>query len=155
MNRILGPQSGKTFSKPPNLMAIPVKGLVSTKANHRSQVTSWATEEGQNPQGPPVRKKPPKEYSTPPQARGLLSGTNTRVPKEDGLMVINFNSSEQSRARLQLQLTPMCASSTTPGLWGQAPPHPTPRPRAPPRLTSKGWLYLARHLEIGSATPDV
>ena len=33
-------------------------------------------------------EKPPKEYSTPPKAQGLLSGTNTRVPDEEGLMVI-------------------------------------------------------------------
>ena len=38
-------------------------------------------------------KKPPKEYSTHPQARGLLSGTITRVPKEEELMVINIDSS--------------------------------------------------------------
>ena len=41
-------------------------------------------------------KKPPKEYST-PLARGLLSGTNTRVPEEE-LITINIDSSEQSRA---------------------------------------------------------
>ena len=45
-------------------------------------------------------KKPPKEFSTPLQAHGLLSGTNTRVPKEEELMVINIDSFEQSRARL-------------------------------------------------------
>ena len=45
-------------------------------------------------------KKPPKEYSTPPQARGLLSRTNTRLPKEEELMIINIDSSKQSRARL-------------------------------------------------------
>ena len=69
------------------------------------------------------RKKPPKEYSTPPQARGLhppgalvcthwqvkksprqfysnrlgaqglLSGTNIRVPEEEELMTINIDSS--------------------------------------------------------------
>ena len=50
-------------------------------------------------------KKSLKEYSTPLQARGLLSGTNTRVPKEEELMVINIDSSEQSRVQLQLQLT--------------------------------------------------
>ena len=50
-------------------------------------------------------KKPLKEYSTPPQARELLSGTNTRVPKEEEIMTINIDSSEQSRARLQLQPT--------------------------------------------------
>jgi len=41
-----------------------------------------------------------KEFSTPPQARGLLSGTNTRLPEEDELITINIDSSEQSRARL-------------------------------------------------------
>ena len=61
-------------------------------------------------------EKPPKEYSTPPQARGLLSGTNTRVPEEEELMIINIDSSEQSRARLQLQLTPGCGGSASPGL---------------------------------------
>ena len=43
-------------------------------------------------------EKTPKEYSTPPQARGLLLGTNTRVPKEEELIIINIDSSEQSRA---------------------------------------------------------
>ena len=43
-------------------------------------------------------KKPMEENSTPPQARGLLSGTNTRVPEEEELITININSSEQSRA---------------------------------------------------------
>ena len=39
-------------------------------------------------------KKPPKEYSTPPQAQGLLSETNTRVPEEEELIAINIDSSE-------------------------------------------------------------
>ena len=47
---------------------------------------------------------------------GLLSGTNTRVPKEEELMVINIDSSEQSRVRLQLQPTPRCVSSASPDL---------------------------------------
>ena len=68
-------------------------------------------------------KKPPKEYSTPPQTRGLLLGTNTRVPKEEELMTINIDSSEQSRVRLQLQ--------------------PTPSVQTPPRPTLEGWLHLA------------
>ena len=42
-------------------------------------------------------EKPPKEYSTPPQVRGLLSGTNTRVHEEEELITINIDSSEQSR----------------------------------------------------------
>ena len=61
-------------------------------------------------------EKPLKEYSTLPQARGLLSGTNTRVPEEEDLMVINIDSTEQSRARLQLQSIPRCAGSTSPNL---------------------------------------
>ena len=69
-------------------MAIPAKGLVSTEGNHRSQVMSWATEEGQKPSKSSHLEKPPKEYSTPLKARGLLSGTNTRVTKEEGLMVV-------------------------------------------------------------------
>ena len=44
-------------------------------------------------------EKPPKEYSTPPQPRGLLLGTNIRVLEEEELMTINIDSSEQSRAR--------------------------------------------------------
>ena len=43
-------------------------------------------------------EKPLKEYSTPPQAQGLLLGTNTRVPEEKELMTINIDSSEQTRA---------------------------------------------------------
>ena len=43
-------------------------------------------------------EKPLTEYSTPPQARGLLSGTNTMVPEEEELMAINIDSSRQSRA---------------------------------------------------------
>ena len=42
-------------------------------------------------------EKPPKEYSTPLEAQGLLSGTDTRVSKEE-LITINIDSSEQSRA---------------------------------------------------------
>ena len=78
-------------------------------------------------------------------SRYIVSGTNTRVPEEEKLMVINIDSTEQSRARLQLQPTPRCAGSASldpeaaisasPDLWGQAPPHPTLRPRAPPRQT--------------------
>ena len=45
-----------------------------------------------------------------------MLGTNTRVPEEEGLMVINIDSSEQSRARLQLQPTPRCAGSASPDL---------------------------------------
>ena len=54
-----------------------------------------------------------------------MSGTNTRVHEEEELMVINIDSTEQSRARLQLQLTPRCASSASLDLRGRAPPHPT------------------------------
>ena len=39
-------------------------------------------------------EKPLKEYSTPPQAQGLLLGTNTRVPEEKELMTINIDSSK-------------------------------------------------------------
>ena len=44
---------------------------------------------------------------------GLRSETNTRVPKEEELITINIDTSEQSRARLQLQTTPGCASSAS------------------------------------------
>ena len=47
----------------------------------------------------------------------LLSETNTRVPEEEELMVINIDSSEQSRARLQLQPTPRCVGSASSDLW--------------------------------------
>ena len=46
-----------------------------------------------------------------------MSGTNTRVPEEEELMVINIDSSEQSRARLQLQPTPRCAGFALLDLW--------------------------------------
>ena len=49
-------------------------------------------------------------------------------------MTINIDSSEQSRARLQLQ--------PTLGTW------------APPRPTSRGGLPLARPLGAGSASTD-
>ena len=52
-----------------------------------------------------------------------LSETNTRVPEEE-LMVINIDSSEQSRARLQLQPTPRCAGSASPNLWVEGPTSP-------------------------------
>ena len=51
----------------------------------------------------------------------ILSGTNTRVPEEEELMVINIDLSEQSRARLQLQPTPRCAGSASPDLSGATP----------------------------------
>ena len=60
-------------------------------------------------------------------------------------MVINIDSTEQSRARLQLQPTPRCAGSASadpeaaisasPDLWGWALPRPTSRPQAPSRPT--------------------
>ena len=49
-------------------------------------------------------------------------------------MTINIDSSEQSRARLQLQ--------------------PTPGAQAPPRPTSGSGLRLARPVRVGSALPD-
>ena len=63
-----------------------------------------------------------------------VSGANTKVPEEEELMVINIDSSEQSRARLQLQPTPM----------PRAPPRPTPRLRALPRPTLGFALRLAQ-----------
>ena len=48
--------------------------------------------------------------------KSYMSGTNTRVPEEEELMTINIDSSEQSRARLQLQSTPQHASSASSGL---------------------------------------
>ena len=59
-------------------------------------------------------------------------------------MVINIDSFEQSRARLQLQPTPRCAGSASPDLRGWA----------PPRLTSGGGLRLTRPLGAGSASPN-
>ena len=41
-----GSESGKIFSDPPYLMAIPPRGSITTKGNHRPQVTPWATKEG-------------------------------------------------------------------------------------------------------------
>ena len=43
-----------------------------------------------------------------------MSEINTRVPEEDELIVINIDSFERSRARLQLQPTPRCASFASP-----------------------------------------
>ena len=57
--------------------------------------------------------------------RTFVSRTNTRVPEEEELITINVNSSERSRARLQLLSTPRYASSASPGLRGLAPSHPT------------------------------
>ena len=68
------------------------------KGNRHPQDTPWATTRRPRPSESSHSKKPPKEYSTPPQARGLLSESNTRVPEEEELMVINIDSSEQSRA---------------------------------------------------------
>ena len=45
-----------------------------------------------------------------------VSRTNTRVSKEKELMTINIDSSKQSRARLNFQPTPRCASSASPDL---------------------------------------
>ena len=42
-------------------------------------------------------------------------------------MVINIDSSEQSRARLQLQPTHRCVGSTSHDLWVGAPNSPTPQ----------------------------
>ena len=42
-------------------------------------------------------EKPLKVCSTPQQARGLLSGTNTSVPEEEDLITINIDSSKLSR----------------------------------------------------------
>ena len=47
---------------------------------------------------------------------GLLSGPNTRVPKEEELMVINIDSSEQSKSRLWLQSAPRATISASPNL---------------------------------------
>jgi hypothetical protein len=55
----------------------------------------------------------------------LLSHTNTRVPGEKKLMVINTYSPRRLKARLQHHLT----------LRKQFPPHPTPRVWVPPRPT--------------------
>ena len=111
-----------------------------------------------------LSKNPLKEYSTPPQARGLhppgalvrtrwqvkiaprqfylnhlgaqglLSRIDSMVPEEEELMTINIDSSEQSRARLQLQPTPCVKAS----------PHPT-----------LGFaLRLAQPDIAGSSSPD-
>ena len=52
-------------------------------------------------------------------------------------MVINIDSSEQSRARLQLQLTPGARAPPRPTSGKGGPSRPTPRPRALPRLTPR------------------
>jgi hypothetical protein len=44
-------------------------------------------------------KKPTKEYPTPLQARGLLLGTNIRVPEEGVLMVINDRFARTTKRR--------------------------------------------------------
>ena len=62
-----------------------------------------------------------------------MSGTNTRVSEEEELITINIDSSEQSRAQLQLQ----------------------PRTWALPRPTSGGGLHLARPLRASSTSVDL
>ena len=70
-------------------------------------------------------------------------------------MVINIDSTEQSRARLQLRSTPGARAPprptpkggfASPDPLGLAPPRPTPRSLAPPRPTPEGGLRLARPL---------
>ena len=132
------------------------------KRNRCPQDMPWATKEGQGHQSPPL-EKPLKEFSTLPQARGLLLGTNTRVPEEEELMTINIDSSEQSRARLQLQPTLGAQApllSTSGSAFRLARPlglrsaSPDPWVRAPPRSTFEGWFHLARPLGPCSNSPD-
>ena len=98
-------------------------------------------------------EKPPKEYCTPPQARGLLSRTNTMVHEEE-LITINIDSSEQSRARLWLQPTTRRASSTSPDLWGWTPPRPTSGVGLRLARHRGRRLHLAQPLRTSSASPD-
>ena len=88
-----------------------------------------------------VKKNPRQFYSNRPRARGLLSGTNIRVPEEEELMTVNVDSSAQSRA--QLHRLPGHSSSI----------HQDHGPRL--KLTPKDWLCLARRLRAGFASPDV
>ena len=91
-------KSGKTFSNPPKSHGHTRKGSDLDERESSSLEQAVGNKRRPRPSESSRLKKPPKEYSTPPQARGLLSGTNTRVPEEEGLMVININSSKQSRA---------------------------------------------------------
>ena len=84
MNRMPGPQSGKTFSNPPNLTAIPTKGPISMRSNHRPQVTPWATKEGQGSQSPLVWKSLRKSILLPQRLRGYCRGPILGYPTRRG-----------------------------------------------------------------------
>ena len=95
-DRILGDRNQeKSFQPPESYGYMPPRKPIVTKGNRRPTRTRRGLQkEGQGPQNPPIWKNPLKEYSTPPQARGLLPGTNARVPEEEELMTINIDSSE-------------------------------------------------------------
>ena len=132
-----GPLESSLSKKPPKEYSTPpqARGLHPPGALTR---TSWQ-----------VEKCPRRFYSNRPRARGLLSGTNTRVPEEEELITINVDPSERSRARLHLLLGSASVDTKAVGSIS-----PDPRGRAPPRLTSAGWLRLARCLRACSASLD-
>ena len=73
-----------------------------------------------------------------------LSGNNTRVPEEEELITVNIDTSEQSRAQLQLQLTPRCGGSTSPDLWVGGSVSPDPSGAAPDRSPYRRQPLRAR-----------
>ena len=82
-----------------------------------------------------------------------VSGTNTRVLKEEELITINIDSSEQSRAQLRV------ARHRGRGLHlarplRMAPPRPTPRPWDSPRPTPEGGSASLDTEAMGFALPD-
>ena len=87
-NRIPGPQSGKAFSKTTKSHGHTREGsdLDERQTPFLGYVVGYRRRP--KPSESSRSEKPPKEYSTPPKARGLLSGTNTRVPEEERLMVV-------------------------------------------------------------------
>ena len=115
---MLGPQSNYSANEPPNPTTIPVKGPTSAKKKSPTLGHVVDNNRGLGLLESSLSKNPPKEYPTPPQARGLhppgalvwthwqvkkspgqfypnhpgaqglLSGTNSRVPEEEELMTI-------------------------------------------------------------------
>jgi hypothetical protein len=77
--------------------------------------------------------KPVEESPTLPQARGLLTGTNIRVPIRQELKDINLSLSRTIMSVVTAQRRP------TP--QAQDPPRSTLQVGAPPRLTTRGQNY--------------
>ena len=105
----LSEKSLKEYSTPPQARGLHPPGALAR--------TRWQ-----------VKKSPRQFYSNRPGARGLLSGTNIRIPEEEELMTVNIDSFARSRARLH-----------------RLPGHSSVQQDHGPRLklTPEGWLCLA------------